>query len=222
MLLKPYLTYSMSLFKIPKTICDGINSTLSKYWWGQTRNEKKIHWINWSKLCESKRKGGMGFRDIYGFNLAMLAKQAWRLLTETHSLFYRVYKARYFPLCTFMDAELGTNPSFVWWSLLQAHEVIREGSIWEVGDGDQLGSVFTSGYPDPHSSWMEQIHAWKYETWLVKKPTSGTRLLAATFTQSTVKDISQCKRGDLNSWDSSKWKETGSSQYEQHIRWHLD
>ena len=24
-------TYSMSLFKIPKTICDGINSTLSKY-----------------------------------------------------------------------------------------------------------------------------------------------------------------------------------------------
>ena len=24
--------YSMSLFKIPKTICDGINSTLSKYW----------------------------------------------------------------------------------------------------------------------------------------------------------------------------------------------
>ena len=36
-------TYSMNLFKIPKTICDGINSALSKYWWGQTRNEKKIH-----------------------------------------------------------------------------------------------------------------------------------------------------------------------------------
>ena len=34
------------LFKIPKTICDGINSALSKYWWGQTHNEKKIHWIN--------------------------------------------------------------------------------------------------------------------------------------------------------------------------------
>ena len=36
-------TYSMSLFKILKTICDGINSAFSKYWWGQTRNEKKIH-----------------------------------------------------------------------------------------------------------------------------------------------------------------------------------
>ena len=36
-------TYSMSLFKIPKTICDGINSALLKYWQGQTKDEKKIH-----------------------------------------------------------------------------------------------------------------------------------------------------------------------------------
>ena len=53
-------TYSMSLFKIPKTICDGINSAFCKYWWVQTHNEKKIHWINWSKLCGSKRKGEWG------------------------------------------------------------------------------------------------------------------------------------------------------------------
>ena len=29
-------TYSMSLFKIPKAICDGINFVLAKYWWGQS------------------------------------------------------------------------------------------------------------------------------------------------------------------------------------------
>lgn len=54
-------TYSMSLFKIPQTIYDGINSALSKYWWGQTWNEKKIHWINQGKLCGLKKKGGMDF-----------------------------------------------------------------------------------------------------------------------------------------------------------------
>ena len=36
-------TYSMSIFRIPKAVCDGINSVLEKYWWGQTQNEKKIH-----------------------------------------------------------------------------------------------------------------------------------------------------------------------------------
>ena len=68
------LTYSMSLFKLPKTMCDTINSSLAKYWWGQIKDEKKIHWINWKKLCYSKSKGGMGSRDINAFNLAMLAK----------------------------------------------------------------------------------------------------------------------------------------------------
>ena len=27
-------TYSMSLFKLPKVMCDAINSTLARYWWG--------------------------------------------------------------------------------------------------------------------------------------------------------------------------------------------
>ena len=107
-------TYSMSMFKISKKICDDINSMLDKYWWGQTRNEKKIHWIKWEKLCKSKEKEGMGFRDIHAFNLVVLAKQAWRLNQDTQSLFFRVYKARYFPNCSFMEAALGHNPSFVW------------------------------------------------------------------------------------------------------------
>ena len=64
-------TYIMGIFKIPKTLCDTINFTLAKYWWGQTKNEKKIHWINWKELCTPKKKGGMGFRDIQAFNLAL-------------------------------------------------------------------------------------------------------------------------------------------------------
>ena len=81
-------TYSMSIFKIPRSVCEDINSVLAKYWWGQTRSEKKINWINWKRSCTPKNKGGMGFRDINAFNLAMLAKQAWLLVTGSHSLFY--------------------------------------------------------------------------------------------------------------------------------------
>ena len=77
----------------------------------------------------------MSFIDIQAFNLAMVAKQAWRLIHNTHSLFYRVYKSRYFPRCSFMDAQIGSNPSYVWRSLLAARDVIKEGSKWKVGDG---------------------------------------------------------------------------------------
>ena len=36
-------TYSMSLFKLPKSICNNINSLVARYWWGQNREERKIH-----------------------------------------------------------------------------------------------------------------------------------------------------------------------------------
>ena len=28
-------SYSMSIFKIPRAVCDGMNSGLAKYWWGK-------------------------------------------------------------------------------------------------------------------------------------------------------------------------------------------
>ena len=131
-------TYSISLFKLPKGLCNDINSIIARYWWGQTGNENKIHWINWRRLCETKKKGGMGFRDINTFNLAMLAKQAWRLVHRQNSLFFRVYKTRYFPEISFLEAKLGSNPSYVWRSLLQARDVLLEGSTWKVGSGSSV------------------------------------------------------------------------------------
>ena len=106
---------------------------------GTTKDEWKIHWINCQKLCIQKIKGGMRFRDISTFNLAMLARQAWRLIHHNQSLFYRVYKAKYFPNGSFLMAELGSNPSYVWRSLLATRDVTWERSTWQVGDGRMVG-----------------------------------------------------------------------------------
>ena len=69
-------------------------------------------------LSKSKKEGGMGFRDIRCFNLAMLAKQGWRLLQDTESLLYRCFKARYFPRSNFLEATDVPNSSYVWKSLM--------------------------------------------------------------------------------------------------------
>ena len=46
-------------------------------------------WLSWDKLCESKECGGMGFKELKYFNLALLAKQGWRLQIGHNSLLYR-------------------------------------------------------------------------------------------------------------------------------------
>lgn len=106
-------TYTMSIFNIPKQICEDMNSILAWYWWGQLRGEQRVHWMSWKRLCNPKKLGGIGFRDLHAFNLALLAKQAGSLVQKKDSLFYRIYKARYFPTTTFLDAEIGHNPSYV-------------------------------------------------------------------------------------------------------------
>ena len=65
-----------------------------------------------------RRMVGWDVGDMHAFNLAMLAKKACTLFHNFHSLFCRVYKAQYFPDCSFMMVGLENNPSFVWRSLL--------------------------------------------------------------------------------------------------------
>ena len=70
-------------------------------------------------LMKSKMVGGMGFRDLTLFNDSLLEKQAWRVLNNKDSLFYRIFKALFFPICFLMEAKESTSGSYAWKSILQ-------------------------------------------------------------------------------------------------------
>jgi hypothetical protein len=97
------------------------------FWWGSNFDKRKIHWVNWKKICKNKEYGGLGFRETFVFNEALLAKQGWKILTQPHSLVARVFKAKYFPKCNFLDAPMGNKMSYTWRSILQARWVLKKG-----------------------------------------------------------------------------------------------
>lgn len=113
-------TYTMSCFKLPKALYDELTSMVSQFWWGQKKEERKMSWLRLEKMCLPKEQGGLGFRDLKTFNLALLAKQGWRLQNHSNSLLYQVFKAKYFPHSNFMDAVMGSYSSYVWRSILAA------------------------------------------------------------------------------------------------------
>ena len=91
-----------------------------------------------------KINGGMGFKDLTAFNLAMLGKQGWKFVTEPYSLVSKLFKANYFPNNIYLTATISHNPSYVWFTILRARFIVRGGARWSIGTG---GSIPILGEP---------------------------------------------------------------------------
>ena len=127
-------TYTMSCFKLPELLCDEMMGMIRNFLWGQKKEERNIAWLSWQKMCEPKCDGGLGFKNLKWFNMALLAKQGWHLQMGGDSLVYRVLKAKYFPTGDFVHASIGYNPSYTWRSLLSTQSLVIEGMRWRVGN----------------------------------------------------------------------------------------
>ncbi|KAG7559476.1 Ribonuclease H-like superfamily [Arabidopsis thaliana x Arabidopsis arenosa] len=128
-------TYTMACFKLPMTICQQIASIMADFWWKSKRESKGMHWKAWAQLSRPKDEGGLGFKDIEGFNIALLGKQLWRMISKKESLMARVYKSRYFSKSDPLNAPLGSRPSFAWKSIHEAQELLRQGTRAVIGNG---------------------------------------------------------------------------------------
>lgn len=139
-------TFAMGGFKLPIGLCRDIEMLIKKFWWGQHGKQQKIHWKNWEALCKPKMEGGLGFKELITFNDAMLPKQTRRLSHDTSSLFYRAFKAKYFPTSTIFYAKQKSG-SYAWKSILRARKVVLMGAKWRVGDGQSINVFKDSWLP---------------------------------------------------------------------------
>ena len=121
-------TYTMNVFLFPLAFCQDSETMMNKYWWRHSNSTSKgVTWMSWDRLIKQKSQGGIGFRKLHKFNLALLGKQSWWLLTKPESLIAKVLKARYFPSCFVLDALLGANPSYTWRSIYASIYFLKKG-----------------------------------------------------------------------------------------------
>lgn len=107
-------TYIMGVFKVPFSVCDELTRMVRGFYLGAEKGKRKVHWRAWDDLLQPKSKGGAGFRDFRIFNQALLARQAWRLISKTDSLCAQVLKTRYYPDGNLEDTVFSGNASSSW------------------------------------------------------------------------------------------------------------
>ena len=85
------------------------------------------------------------------FNQALLARQAWRLLTKPESLCAQVLKARYYPSGNLEDTVFSGNASSSWLAISYGLDLLKKGLIWRVGNGRNIRVWRDNWIPRPFS-----------------------------------------------------------------------
>lgn len=136
---------------------------ICNFWWGSSKGRRKTHWESWPSILAHKMKGGIGFRDFRVFNQALLARQAWCLLTKPESLCVQVLKARYYPDGCLKDIVFSGNASSTWQAIQHGLELLKKGLVWHVGNGEHI------------RIWRDQwIHASIHGSLLLRKVLVGS------------------------------------------------
>nr|GEY18060.1 RNA-directed DNA polymerase, eukaryota [Tanacetum cinerariifolium] len=85
--------YNMSLYKVPKTVLNAMESIRRNFFNGIQDGDKKISWIKRAKVLASKDHGGLGVSSFYALNMALLSKWVWRFLSRDNSIWFRTTHA---------------------------------------------------------------------------------------------------------------------------------
>ncbi|XP_050229265.1 uncharacterized protein LOC126678410 [Mercurialis annua] len=128
-------TYIMSCLALPVSFCSDMQGIISKLWWSGSKDKRKIPWVSWHSICQSKKNGGLGFRNLRAFNQGMLAKQAWRLVQNPNSLCTKILKAKYHPQSDFRDVILRRGTSNLWQSIIEGKKILVSSLAWRIGNG---------------------------------------------------------------------------------------
>jgi len=123
--------FYMSVMKMPVSVWKKIVRLQREFLWGGVKRSRSIPWVSWAVVCQPKREGGLGVRDLRQVNLALLAKWQWRYLIGEGGLWRDILIARY-EEC-YPSPHLGGRPSRLrgvssWWSNISLLGGDREAS----------------------------------------------------------------------------------------------
>jgi hypothetical protein len=110
---------------MPKTTTKILDKQRTFFWQGGS-TKKKYRLIRWEIICKSKKKGGLGIKDIRKMNISLLCKRWWRLEKE-QGVWQDIVKAKYLQHDGVRSVKHRINDSPVWTDLLKIKHIYLSG-----------------------------------------------------------------------------------------------
>jgi hypothetical protein len=88
--------FYLSFMRMPVQVIKKVTRIQRDFLWGGVNGGWKLSWVKWRVVCQDKKNGGLGVRDIKAVNLSLLMKWRWRLLNNDDvGLWKEVLVAKY-------------------------------------------------------------------------------------------------------------------------------
>lgn len=87
--------YFFSFYKAPRKVLEEMIRLQRQFLWAGGIERRAVSWVKWSAVCKPKRNGGLGIKNLEAFNIALLAKWEWRLITEPGAIWAGLIWFRY-------------------------------------------------------------------------------------------------------------------------------
>lgn len=179
------------MFKAPKKVIGEMKKLQRRFLWGGEEEKKKMAWVSWETVCKPEHLGGLGVKDLEVFNIALMEKWRWRLLSEDDSpLWKKILCFRYGNVCS-------------WNGELPSYNIVKKSSLWWrdlviLGDGLNIGSSWFNSVAKLKLGNGTKIKFW-YDKWI------GTESLAYLFP--SVVEV--CDRKDYTVAEMGSWRDSG-------------
>eukprot|EP00253_Pinus_taeda_P008879 PITA_08879 len=134
--------YWAALTWIPKGVMEKIRRICCRFLWTGSKESSGLPWVAWDKVARPKEWGGWGIKRSPDFNISLVAKSGWQLISM-ENLWTRVVKRKYIdpiPMEEWIRSQnkKAKNSSAIWKATVEAFSVIEQGLAWKVGDGRQI------------------------------------------------------------------------------------
>lgn len=155
----------------------------------------------------------------------MLAKQSWRIVRNPESLLYKVLKGRYFRDEDFFNAQIGSNSSQTWRSIVWGRELFKAGYRWRVGNGRH---IYISQDPWLQRKWAksplvvpEMLKWGRVEALILGNGEWNVPLIKDSFIPADAEEILSIPLGGQNRKDEVVWALDSKGVFSVKSAYHL-
>ena len=105
----------MSSFLLPISLSSSLDRIFKIFWWGFPKDKtRNLSLKSWSSICLPKAEGDLVFRLMHEFNMSLISKLGWKLLSNADCLWVNQLQKKYIKYGNFITSLNPSSSSWLW------------------------------------------------------------------------------------------------------------